>query len=40
MAARLKIDALWREGNPAPGLRRVIDEVLRSFVHDSTAHPV
>lgn len=39
MAARLKIDALWREGNPAPGLRRVIDEVLRSFVHDGATHP-
>ncbi len=34
MAARLKIDAIWREGNPAPGLRRVIDDVLQSFVHD------
>jgi DNA-binding transcriptional LysR family regulator len=34
MAARLKIDALWREGNPAPGLRRVIDDVLQTFAHD------
>lgn len=34
MAGRLKIDALWREGNPAPGLRRVIDDVLLTFSHD------
>jgi DNA-binding transcriptional LysR family regulator len=39
MAARLKIDALWREGNPAPGLRRVIDDVLQLFVHDAAVHP-
>lgn len=39
MAARLKIDALWREGNPAPGLRRVIDEVLTSFAHDAASNP-
>jgi DNA-binding transcriptional LysR family regulator len=35
MAARLKIDALWREGNPAPGLRRVVDDVLQTFAHDA-----
>ena len=35
MAARLKIDALWREGNPAPGLRRVISDVLQSFAHEA-----
>lgn len=34
LGARLKIDALWREGNPAPGLRRVIDDVLQTFAHD------
>ena len=34
LGARLKIDALWREGNPAPGLRRVIDDVLLTFAHD------
>ena len=39
MAARLKIDALWREGNPAAGLRRVIDEVLQTFAHDVAANP-
>jgi len=37
MAARLKIDAIWREGNPAPGLRRVVDDVLKSFDHDGPA---
>lgn len=30
-AGRLQIDAIWREGNPAPGLRKVVDEVLRNF---------
>lgn len=39
MAARLRIDAIWREGNAAPGLRRVVDEVLRSFAHDATLNP-
>jgi len=39
MAARLKIDAIWREGNAAPGLRRVVDEVLRTFAHDETLNP-
>ncbi len=39
MAARLRIDALWREGNPAPGLRRVIDEVLQTFAHDVASTP-
>jgi DNA-binding transcriptional LysR family regulator len=39
MAARLKIDAIWRESNPAPGLRRVIDEVLQTFVHDAASKP-
>lgn len=39
MAARLRIDALWREGNPAPGLRRVIDEVLQTFAHDGSTLP-
>lgn len=38
-AARLRIDALWREGNPAPGLRRVIDDVLQTFAHDGAASP-
>jgi DNA-binding transcriptional LysR family regulator len=39
MAARLKIDAIWRDGNPAPGLRRVIDEVLQTFAHDVALDP-
>ena len=39
MDARLKIDAIWREGNPAPGLRRVIDEVLQTFAHDVALNP-
>ncbi len=39
MAARLRIDALWREGNRAPGLRRVIDEVLQNFAHDGASNP-
>ena len=39
MAARLRIDALWREGNPAPGLRRVIADVLQTFAHDGAANP-
>ena len=38
--ARLKIDALWRDGNPAPGLRRVVDEVLQTFLHASASDPV
>ena len=39
MAARLRIDAIWREGNAAPGLRRVVDQVLQTFVHDATLQP-
>lgn len=39
MAGRLNIDAIWRETNPAPGLRRVIDEVLTSFAHDGPFSP-
>lgn len=39
MAARLKIDAIWREGNPAPGLRRVIDDVLQTFSHGAISKP-
>ena len=36
MAGRLCIDAIWREGNPAPGLRRVVAEVLRDFAQDAS----
>jgi DNA-binding transcriptional LysR family regulator len=36
MAGRLRIDAIWREGNPAPGLRRVVAEVLRDFAQDAS----
>jgi len=39
MAARLRIDAIWREGNAAPGLRRVVDQVLQTFVQDATPQP-
>jgi len=38
MAARLRIDAIWREGNAAPGLRRVVDEVLRTFLHEASVN--
>lgn len=33
MAGRLQIDAIWREGNPAPGLAKVVNEVLPDFRH-------
>jgi DNA-binding transcriptional LysR family regulator len=33
-AGRLQIDAIWRARNPASGLRRVIDDVLRGLPHD------
>jgi len=39
MAARLRIDAIWREGNAAPGLRRVVDQVLQTFAQDTTTRP-
>lgn len=31
MAGRLQIDVIWREGNPAPAVGRVIREVLNDF---------
>lgn len=39
MAGRLQLDAIWREGNPAPGLRKVIREVLSEFRHGWQAGP-
>lgn len=33
MAGRLRIDAIWRDANPSPALRRVVDEVLRGMSH-------
>lgn len=33
IAGRLQIDAIWRQGNPAPGLAKVISEILRDFQH-------
>lgn len=35
MAGRLQLDAIWRARQPAAGLQRVIDEVLRDFAHGS-----
>ena len=36
MAGRLRIDAIWRDANPSPALRRVVDEVLRDISHGSS----
>lgn len=33
MAGRLRIDAIWRDANPSPALRRVVNEVLRDMGH-------
>jgi DNA-binding transcriptional LysR family regulator len=40
MAGRLQLDAIWRASNPAAGLRRVIDEVLRDFGHGDASNPI
>lgn len=37
LAARLKIDAIWRDGNAAPGLRRVVSDVLLPFARQAAA---
>ena len=39
IAGRLQIDAIWRDGNPAPGLGKVIREVLTGFQHGQHDKP-
>ncbi len=37
LAGTLRIDAIWREGNPSPALRQLVEAVLQGLGHDASA---